>query len=121
MCIASLGTLTFLSFFFLPTLHHEFVIDWSEIFTEASFGTPTKVSLGQHDPSGIRSESAIGSADLDQMLKIFQKFFSQMDTECDVDHKQTLSNIMRFPNPPNRRSGRPIRTDLLTIFIFFFA
>ncbi len=83
-----------------------------------------KVSLGQPDPSRIRSESVILSADLDQMLKIFkifQKFFSQMDTECDVDHKQTFSNIMRFPNPPNRRSGRPIRTNLLTIFIFFFC
>ncbi len=83
-----------------------------------------KVSLGQHDPSRIRSESAIGSADLDQMLKIFkifQKFFSQMDTECDVDHKQTLSNIMRFPNTPNRRSGRPIRTNLLKIFIIFIC
>ncbi len=44
-----------------------------------------------------------------------------MDTECDVDHKLTLSNIMRFPNPPNRRSGRPIRTNLLTIFIIFFS
>ncbi len=29
-------------FFFLPTLHHEFVIDWSEIFTEASFGDPNE-------------------------------------------------------------------------------
>ncbi len=44
-----------------------------------------------------------------------------MDTESDVDHKQTLSNIMRFPNPPNRRSGRPIRTNLLTVFIIFFS
>ncbi len=41
-----------------------------------------------------------------------------MDAECDVDHKQILSNIMRFPNRPNRRSDRPIRTNLLTISFF---
>ncbi len=74
-----------------------------------------KVSLGQHDPSRIRSESALGSADSDQSVEDFHNFFSQMDTECDVDHKQTLSNILQFPNPPNRRSGRPIRTNLLTM------
>ncbi len=38
-----------------------------------------------------------------------------MDTECDVDHKRTLSNIIRFPNPPNLRLGRPIQTNLLTV------
>ncbi len=50
--------LLLLSFFFLPTFHHEFVIDWSEIFTEASFGDPNKMPnqikckcLGQHDSS----------------------------------------------------------------------
>ncbi len=31
-----------LSSFFLPTLHNEFVIDWSEIFSEASFGDPNE-------------------------------------------------------------------------------
>ncbi len=110
----------FLSFF-LITLHHEFVTDWSEIFTEASFGDPN-----QHLPWTARSEPnsvRIGDrvTDLDQSVDDFRNFFSQMDTECDVDRKQTLSNIMRFPNPPNRRSGRPIRTNLLTIFIIFSA
>ncbi len=44
-----------------------------------------KLSLGQHDPSRIRSESAIGSADSDQSVDDFHNFFSQIDTECDVD------------------------------------
>ncbi len=35
----------FLSFFFPPTFHHEFMIDWSEISTEASFGDPNESCL----------------------------------------------------------------------------
>ncbi len=38
-----------------------------------------------------------------------------------IDDKQTLSNIMRFLNPSNRRLSQPIRTNRLTIFIFFSA
>ena len=36
----------------------------------------------------------------------FQNFFVQMDTECDVDHVQTVLNIVRFPDPPNRPSNQ---------------
>ncbi len=35
-----------------------------------------------------------------------QYFFGQMDTEYDVDHVQTVLNVVRFPDPPNRPSNR---------------
>ncbi len=32
--------------------------------------------------------------DLDQSVDDFQNFFGQMDTECNVDHIQTVLNIV---------------------------
>ncbi len=91
-----------------PSVPSSFSFFFSPLYTASSWPigltfslklrlrTPIKVSLGQRDPSRIRSESATGSADSDQMLKIFKifhNFFSQMDTECDVDHKQSFWSL----------------------------
>ncbi len=36
----------------------------------------------------------------------FDNFFVQMDAKCDVYHLETVLNIVRFPDAPNRPSNR---------------
>ncbi len=100
------------------------MIDWSEIFTEASFWDPneSKLRTTWSEPNSVWIGDRVGRIGPNvEDFQDFSEIFRPDEHRMRCWPHTTLSNIMRFPNPPNRRSGRPIRTNLLTIFIFFLA
>ncbi len=99
--------------------------DRAEIFTEASHHalTPSKPCPSRCDSDSSSADLTFDDfVDLDQSVDDFQNFFGQMDTECEVDYAQTVLNIVRFSDPPNRPTNRnriDRQNHLLTILTFF--